>query len=74
MGTGAVYVSLSGIKARSDTLTHIETVFFFLNIALFLLNSSTLLIQAISMSNHHIFKKYRKILMHLQYILDNHSG
>lgn len=47
MGTGAVYVTLSGVKGRSETLIVIETVFFFFNLALFLLNSTTLLLQLI---------------------------
>ncbi|KAF5372070.1 hypothetical protein D9758_004989 [Tetrapyrgos nigripes] len=47
MGTGAVYVTLSGIKDRNSTLTTIETIFYFLNMALFLLNTMTLAIQAI---------------------------
>lgn len=47
MGTGAVYVSLSGLKSHSPALTHVETFFFFLNIALFLLNMSTLALQAV---------------------------
>ncbi|KIK69875.1 hypothetical protein GYMLUDRAFT_150500 [Collybiopsis luxurians FD-317 M1] len=47
MGTGAVYVTLSGIKAHSSALTTVETVFFFLNMTLFLLNTTTLLTQAI---------------------------
>lgn len=47
MGTGAVYVTLSGLKEHSTVLTHVETVFYFLNIALFLLNTTTLLLQAI---------------------------
>jgi hypothetical protein len=47
MGTGAVYVTLSGIKPHTAALTKIETAFFFLNMALFLLNVTTLLIQAI---------------------------
>ncbi|EIN03576.1 hypothetical protein PUNSTDRAFT_147009 [Punctularia strigosozonata HHB-11173 SS5] len=47
MGTGAVYVSLVDIHHQSSVLTHIETVFFFLNIVLFLLNTSTLALQAI---------------------------
>jgi len=47
MGTGAVYVTLSGIKERSSTLTTIETVFYFLNMALFFLNTLTLVVQAI---------------------------
>lgn len=50
MGTGAVYVSLSGLKSRSPTLVTVETIFFFLNIALFLLNSTTLLLQALCMN------------------------
>lgn len=47
MGTGAVYVSLVDIHHQSPLLTHIETVFFFLNIVLFILNTSTLALQAI---------------------------
>lgn len=53
MGTGAVYVTMSGIKEHTPVLTHVETVFFFMNIALFLLNTSTLLLQAIREFNHH---------------------
>jgi len=41
----AVYVSLSGVKDKNPAVLHVEHVFFFLNIALFLLNSLTLLIQ-----------------------------
>jgi hypothetical protein len=51
MGTGAVYVTLSGVKSRSPTLITVETIFYFLNISLFLLNSTTLLLQACSMSH-----------------------
>lgn len=47
MGTGAVYVTLSGIKNHSQGITVVETVFYFLNIVLFLLNSTTLLLQGI---------------------------
>ncbi|KAI0697770.1 voltage-dependent anion channel [Cytidiella melzeri] len=47
MGTGAVYVTMSGIKSHSQPLTHVETVFYFINMAIFLLNSTTLLLQAI---------------------------
>jgi tellurite resistance protein TehA-like permease len=47
MGTGAVYVALSGLKNHSKVLSNVETFFYFLNISLFLLNMSTLLIQAI---------------------------
>lgn len=47
MGTGAVYVTMAGIKSHSSALTHVETVFYFINMALFLLNSTTLLLQAI---------------------------
>jgi hypothetical protein len=50
MGTGAVYVALSGLKNHSKVLSNVETFFYFLNISLFLLNMSTLLIQAISQS------------------------
>ncbi|KAJ3848962.1 voltage-dependent anion channel [Lentinula lateritia] len=47
MGTGAVYVTLSGLKEHSPTLTTVETIFYFLNISLFILNTSTLMTQAI---------------------------
>ncbi|KAF7422307.1 hypothetical protein PC9H_010463 [Pleurotus ostreatus] len=47
MGTGAVYVTLSGIKTRSSILTTVETVFYVLNMILFVLNTTTLLLQAI---------------------------
>ena len=47
MGTGAVYATLAGIKEHNRVLTHVEIFFYFLNIALFLFNSSTLLLQAI---------------------------
>ncbi|EIM86418.1 uncharacterized protein STEHIDRAFT_57045 [Stereum hirsutum FP-91666 SS1] len=46
MGTGAVYVTLSGLKDHSPGITTLETIFFFINIALFLLNSTTLALQA----------------------------
>ena len=45
MGTGAVYVTLSGLKEQSSVLTRVETFFYFFNIALFVLNVVTLLIQ-----------------------------
>ena len=47
MGTGAVYVTLSGLKSHSPVLTTVETIFYFLNMILFVLNTTTLLIQAI---------------------------
>lgn len=47
MGTGAVYVTMAGLKSHASALTTVETVFFFINIFLFLLNSFTLLLQAI---------------------------
>ncbi|KAJ8468645.1 hypothetical protein ONZ45_g17174 [Pleurotus djamor] len=47
MGTGAVYVVLSGVKNHSQPVTIVETFFFFLNIALFTLNTTTLALQAI---------------------------
>ena len=47
MGTGAVYVTLSGLKQHPRTLTTVETILFFLNLSLFLLNSWTLLLQVL---------------------------
>lgn len=47
MGTGAVYVVLYGLKDRSPVVATIETGFYFLNMALFLLNTTTLFLQAI---------------------------
>ncbi|KAI0071518.1 hypothetical protein K474DRAFT_611655 [Panus rudis PR-1116 ss-1] len=47
MGTGAVYVTLSGLKNHSSALTTVETIFYFLNMILFLLNVTTLALQAI---------------------------
>lgn len=47
MGTGAVYTILSGFEHRSPVLVGVETGFYFLNMFLFILNSSTLLLQAI---------------------------
>ncbi|KAL0960556.1 hypothetical protein HGRIS_005592 [Hohenbuehelia grisea] len=47
MGTGAVYVSLSGLKFHPKAITTLETIFFFLNLILFVLNTSTLVLQAI---------------------------
>jgi hypothetical protein len=47
MGTGAVYVTLSGVRGRAEALITVETVFYFINISLFLLNSLTLLLQFI---------------------------
>ncbi|KAE9396128.1 hypothetical protein BT96DRAFT_966540 [Gymnopus androsaceus JB14] len=47
MGTGAVYVALSSVKQHPQALTVVETIFYFLNMVLFLLNVTTLLIQAI---------------------------
>ena len=47
MGTGAVYVTLAGLKGHPGPLTNVEAIFFFINLTLFILNSSTLLLQAI---------------------------
>ncbi|GJE96716.1 voltage-dependent anion channel-domain-containing protein [Phanerochaete sordida] len=48
MGTGAVYVTLAGLKNHpGHALTVVETIFYFLNMALFLLNTTTLLLQFI---------------------------
>jgi hypothetical protein len=48
MGTGAVYVTLSGLKYHAEWITVIERIFFFLNLAMFLINSTTLFLQAVS--------------------------
>jgi tellurite resistance protein TehA-like permease len=47
MGTGAVYITLALVKYRTHAVTVIATIFYFLNVALFLLNSTTLFLQAI---------------------------
>ncbi|KAF8657318.1 hypothetical protein AX16_002240 [Volvariella volvacea WC 439] len=47
MGTAAVYVTLSGLEDRSEIVHSIETGFYFLNMALFFLNTVTLILQAI---------------------------
>ncbi|KIY68463.1 hypothetical protein CYLTODRAFT_481698 [Cylindrobasidium torrendii FP15055 ss-10] len=47
MGTGAVYVTMSGLKNHPSGLTTFETVFYILNIIIFCLNTTTLLLQAI---------------------------
>jgi len=47
MGTGAVYVVLSCLKNRSPAVAAIETIFYFLNMVLFFLNTTTLVLQAI---------------------------
>jgi hypothetical protein len=47
MGTGAVYVTLAGLKGHPGPLTNVEAIFFFINLSIFILNSSTLLLQAI---------------------------
>lgn len=47
MGTGAVYLTLSGLKNHADVVTNVETAFYILNMVLFCLNSTTLLLQLI---------------------------
>ncbi|KIY73632.1 hypothetical protein CYLTODRAFT_434029 [Cylindrobasidium torrendii FP15055 ss-10] len=47
MGTGAVYVCLSGIKGHPDFLTPIEVTAFIINLTLFCINTTMLLLQAI---------------------------
>lgn len=48
MGTGAVYVTLAGLKNHpGHPLTVVETIFYFINMSLFLLNTTTLLLQFI---------------------------
>lgn len=51
MGTGAVYVCLAGLEDHPG-LSIIRTIFFFLNIALFALNTMTLSIQLLCESCH----------------------
>jgi hypothetical protein len=50
MGTGAVYVTLSGLKQHPQMLTTVEIILFFPNLSPFL-NSSTLLLQALCVIN-----------------------
>lgn len=46
MGTGAVYVTLAGLQEHyGAVLRPVETVFFFFNLVLFLLNNVTLFLQ-----------------------------
>ncbi|KAF9013541.1 voltage-dependent anion channel-domain-containing protein [Cyathus striatus] len=52
MGTGAVYVVLSDVKAESPVREKVVVVFYFINIALFLFNTGTLLLQAIMYPRH----------------------
>ncbi|PPQ78757.1 hypothetical protein CVT25_010760 [Psilocybe cyanescens] len=47
MGTSAVYLVFSGIKDRPVALHRIEVAFYFMNMGLFLLNTLTLLLQAV---------------------------
>lgn len=48
MGTGAVYVTLAALRNHPAPLTTLETFFYFLNMALFLLNTTMLSLQAFS--------------------------
>ncbi|KAK0452754.1 voltage-dependent anion channel-domain-containing protein [Desarmillaria tabescens] len=52
MGTSAVYLTLSNLKHHPAFVSRIETVFFFFNIVLFLLNIFMLLSQAILFPRH----------------------
>ncbi|KAL0960557.1 hypothetical protein HGRIS_005593 [Hohenbuehelia grisea] len=47
MGTGAVYVTLSGLQHGSPVLTAVETGFYVLNMVLFVINTTTLFLQAL---------------------------
>ncbi|KAK0205201.1 voltage-dependent anion channel [Desarmillaria ectypa] len=47
MGTGAVFVTLSGLKEHPNWLTSVETGFWSLNMAIFLLNVITMSVQAL---------------------------
>ena len=63
MGTGAVYVTLSGLKQHPRTLTTVETILFFLNLSLFLLNSSTLLLQVLCGCNQFVLCAVSVVLL-----------
>ncbi|PBK60602.1 hypothetical protein ARMSODRAFT_897712 [Armillaria solidipes] len=52
MGTSTVYMTLSNLKHHPAFVSRIETVFFFFNIVLFLLNIFMLLSQAILFPRH----------------------
>ncbi|KAF9779134.1 voltage-dependent anion channel [Thelephora terrestris] len=69
MGTGAVYVTLSGVKNHLNALLHIKHVFFFLNIVLFLLNISTLTLQLFCMSCMILCIQFADVLCHVQVFL-----
>ena len=57
MGTGAVYVCLAGVDpSPPHGLRVIQTIFYFLNIALFLINTATLLLQLICASKPNSFQ------------------
>ena len=46
MGTGAVYVTIAGLREHwGPKINPVETVFFFFNLVLFILNNTTLLLQ-----------------------------
>ncbi|KAK0474111.1 voltage-dependent anion channel-domain-containing protein [Armillaria novae-zelandiae] len=54
MGTGMVYVTLAGLEDHFNALTKIETAFYFINMALFVFNTCTLLLQTIHASLLHV--------------------
>jgi hypothetical protein len=54
MGTGAVYVTLSGVYNHLHGLLIIEEIFYFLNIALFLINCNALLLQFFRMLSSYV--------------------
>ena len=46
MGTGAVYVTIAGLREHwGPKINPVETVFFFFNLVLIILNNTTLLLQ-----------------------------
>ncbi|THH06531.1 hypothetical protein EW146_g9588 [Bondarzewia mesenterica] len=47
MGTGAVHITLSEVKHQSSAFTRLQIAFYFIDMVLFLLNTSTLLLQAL---------------------------
>ena len=67
MGTGAVYVTLFSLKDRAEFLEAVETGLYFLNVAIFMLNSTTLLLQAIRKCTSYDRNQVSEILLCLVY-------
>lgn len=75
MGTGAVYVTLSGVKNHTPALTWVEAIFYCINVGLFLMNTSALLLQALreSQSVHPLLRRSLDCY-YRQYIQGRHGG